>query len=129
VIAIDTNIVVRFLANDDPDQSQRARHTLLSGDVYVSLTVCLETEWVLRSVYRASREKIARKLTELSGIQGLTVEDPETLATAIEWFRGGMDFADALHLSGARHCSAMLSFDAKFAKVAKGLAAIPVRSP
>lgn len=129
MIAIDTNVIVRFLANDHPDQSQRARQVMLAGDVYLSLTVCLETEWVLRSIYNATRQDITDKLTDLAGIVGLTVEDPEILANAIAWFREGMDFADALHLAGASHCTEMLSFDTKFAKAAEHLGTVPVRQP
>ncbi len=129
MIAIDTNVVVRFLANDHPDQSQRARQVMLDGDIFLPISVCLETEWVLRSVYQASREQIAQKLAELFGMQGVTVEDPEVLAMAIGWFRQGMDFADALHLASAEDCEAMVSFDARFAAAAQRLGTLAVRLP
>lgn len=102
---------------------------MLGGDVFLPTSVCLETEWVLKSVYRASREDIAQKLNQLFGMDGISVEDPEMLAEAIDWYRQGMDFADALHLAGSSHCTAMLSFDNRFAKIAAKLGATPVRQP
>ena len=52
MIAIDTNVVVRFLVNDDPEQAQRARRLIESEDVFLSTTALLETEWVLRVAYK-----------------------------------------------------------------------------
>ena len=127
--AIDTNIVVRFLTNDDKDQSRRARKVLLDGDIFLSLTVCLECEWVLRGVYRFTKPEIAAKLIEVAGLPGISVEDPETLEQAVAGLRAGMDFADALHLACAQNSTAMLSFDTDFAKRANQLGTIPVLEP
>lgn len=49
--AIDTNVVVRYLTDDEPSQSARARAAIDVGEVFVSTTVLLESEWVLRSTY------------------------------------------------------------------------------
>jgi predicted nucleic-acid-binding protein len=51
VIAVDTNVIVRLVANDDPAQSPRAARLFAREDVYVPKTVVLETEWVLRVAY------------------------------------------------------------------------------
>src|SRR5271165_3450212 len=51
MLAIDTNLVVRYLVGDDPGQAARARSLIDNNDVFVCTTVLLETEWVLRSVY------------------------------------------------------------------------------
>jgi len=129
VRAIDTNIVVRIVADDHEQQVAHATAALAKGDIYLSLTVCLETVWVLRSVYRMPSAAIADSLTKFAGIPGMEIENPEALFQAIEWLREGMDFADALHLAGAAHCSAMLSFDGDFAKAAKQLGTTPVIEP
>lgn len=53
--ALDTNVVVRFLVNDDDQQAQRARALIAAGNVHIPPTVLLETEWVLRSAYLSCR--------------------------------------------------------------------------
>lgn len=127
--AIDTNVVVRIVTNDDVNQVQRASAALAAGDTYLPLTVCLETEWVLRSGYCLEAANIAEHLADFAGLPGVQVEDPEVLAQAIEWLREGMDFSDAMHLASANGCEAMLSFDADFAKAALRLDAMPVIAP
>ena len=127
--AIDTNVVVRFLTGDDPEQFARARDALASGESFVSTCVCLETEWVLRSAFGYKLEALATSLTQLAGMRGVTLEQPAVLHQAIAWLREGMDFADALHLASADGCDAMLSFDVNLAKTAKRLGTIPVVAP
>ena len=51
MLAIDTNIVVRYLTADHPEQSPKAKWLIDGEEVFVCTTVLLETEWVLRSVY------------------------------------------------------------------------------
>ncbi len=129
VRAIDTNVIVRFLTADDEKQARAARAAIASGDIFVSLSVVLESEWVLRSGYGFDSEQIAGGLSGLAGLPGISVEEPALLATAIDWMRGGMDFADALHLAKADGCAAFLSFDRKLAKAAKDCSSIPVEAP
>ena len=64
--AIDTNIVVRYLTVDHPQQAARARAIIEGGDVFVGTTVLLESEWVLRSVYSFSRSEVAVALRALA---------------------------------------------------------------
>jgi predicted nucleic-acid-binding protein len=129
VRAIDTNIVVRFLTADDKKQARAARAAIAAGEIFVSHTVYLESEWVLRSGYSFDTEQIAAGLSGLAGLPGVFVEEPVLLATAIDWMREGMDFADALHLAKAGDCTAFLSFDKKLAKAAKGQFSVPVEAP
>jgi predicted nucleic acid-binding protein len=58
MIAVDTNIVVRYLTGDHPRQSTKARTLVDGNDVFLSRTVILECEWVLRSAYRYSPREI-----------------------------------------------------------------------
>ena len=117
--AIDTNIVVRYLTDDDPEQAARARAVVDAGDVFVSTTVFLECEWVLRSVYRFSGTEVAAALRAFAGLPDVSVENPVLLAAALDHAEQGMDFADALHLSAAAHCEVMLTFDSRFIDVAE----------
>ncbi|MCY4003484.1 MAG: type II toxin-antitoxin system VapC family toxin [Rhodospirillales bacterium] len=112
--AIDTNVVVRYLTGDDPDQSARARTAVDGGAVFASTTVLLESEWVLRSVYGFAPEEIAAALRAFAGLPGVAVENPSRIAAALDRAEAGMDFADALHLGAAARCDTMLTFDRRF---------------
>ena len=118
--AIDTNVVVRYLTGDDPGQAGKARDVIDTGGVFVSTTVLLECEWVLRSVYGLSGEDVAAALKAFSGLPGVTVESPYLLREALDRAEKGMDFADALHLGAAAHCQTMLTFDRSFIRKARG---------
>ena len=122
--AVDTNVVVRYLTGDDTGQAARARAVIDAGDVFVSTTVLLESEWVLRSVYGFARTEVATALRAFAGLPGLSVESPAVFSEALEYAERGMDFADALHLGAAARCEALLTFDLRFIEQAGGM---PVR--
>ncbi len=126
--AIDTNVVVRYLTGDDPDQSARARAIVDGGAVLASTTVLLESEWILRSVYGCAPEDVAAALRAFVGLPGVAVENPSLLAEALDRAEVGMDFADALHLGAAARCDAMLTFDRRFIEQAQG-SAVPTLEP
>jgi predicted nucleic-acid-binding protein len=129
VLAVDTNVVVRYLTRDDAEQFAKASALIGSNDVYVCTTVLLETEWVLRRGYRFSRQRIIAALAAFAGLPRVTVEDPALAAKALDWTRHGMDFADALHLAKAQGCEAFVSFDQRVAAVANALSDLKVRAP
>lgn len=116
--AIDTNVVVRYLTGDDPDQAARARGIVDTEEVFVCTTVLLETAWVLRSVYGFAGEEVAVALRAFSGLPSVAVEDPALLSMALDRAEKGMDFADALHLGVAAHCEMMFTFDRQFIETA-----------
>jgi len=129
VRAIDTNVVVRFLTNDDKRQARAARAAIEAGDIYISLTVLLEAEWVLRSAYGFNSIRIAESFRDLAGLPTITVQEPLKLAQALDWTRRGMDFADALDLAKAEGRTAFLSFDRNLAKLAKAHGLAQVEEP
>jgi predicted nucleic-acid-binding protein len=129
VLAIDTNVVVRLLTADDPAQSRAARALVESEETFVSTTVLLETEWVLRSTYGFAPARIGQALTALAGLPRVTLENPPLVAKALTWLGEGMDFADALHLGSAQGCAAFVSFDRRLAKIANRVADLGVRLP
>lgn len=129
MIAVDTNVVVRLLVNDHPEQSLRARTLVDSNAVWISTTVFLEAEWVLRRVYRHKRPSICASFRALAGLPNVDLENPDRITVALDWFDAGMDFADALHLAAAAGQDAFASFDQELARTASGLDSIPVREP
>lgn len=125
--AVDTNVIVRYLVNDDPPQAARARRLLEREDVFVSLTVLLETEWVLRGVFGLPPADIVRALRGFAGLPRVTLENPATAALALDWAEQGLDFADLLHLAASRAHDGFVTFDRALARVARRLGAPPVR--
>jgi len=127
MLAIDTNLVVRYLTGDHPKQSAKATALIDSQNVFVCTTVLLETDWVLRSVYGLAPVQVAKALAAFAGLAHVTLENPALTARALDWTIGGMDFADALHLAKAQGCDAMMTFDRQFARAAKTRSDIEVK--
>ncbi len=120
--AVDTNVLVRVITNDDRAQAARAVAFLRRQDmVFVSKTVLLELEWVLRSAYRIRREDIALALRRLGEVSNAEFEDQAAVSQAISWLSQGMDFADALHLASAGRESDFATFDAALRRKARRL--------
>lgn len=119
--AIDTNIVVRFLADDEPIQSARARAIVSGSHVFLPTTVILETEWVLRYAYGMTANQVADRLSAFAGLPTVHLEDPSAVEQALAGLARGLDFADALHLATARDSDALLTFDRRFAARARRL--------
>ncbi len=119
MIGIDTNVLIRYIVADDPEQTRRSRQIIDEQDVFVPTTVAMEAEWVLRSIYHFSRTEIVDALRTFAGMPTVTIEDPEAVSVAFEHLQQGMDFADALHLLKSRHCESFTTFDRKFVKLAR----------
>ncbi|MGH6896882.1 MAG: type II toxin-antitoxin system VapC family toxin [Geminicoccaceae bacterium] len=130
MIAVDTNVVVRFLARDDPAQSPRAKALMETGSVFVLRTVVLETEWVLRTTYGFDRAAIADGVTKLLGLPGVEVEEAAMVAQALDWYGKGLDFADALHLASSGRAEAFATFDRALRRKVRAIAGtVPVVAP
>lgn len=125
MISLDTNVVVRFLVNDDPEQNARARKLIDAGNVRISPTVLLEAEWVLRALYAQEQGGIHESFRRLLGLPGVLADEPQRVARALEWCGSGLDFADALHLAFASSEGSFATFDAKLARRARKLDGAP----
>lgn len=126
VIAVDTNVWIRYVTNDDPVQAKRAVKLLSAADsVYVPKTVLLELEWVLRAAYALPRAAILKAMLHILGLPVVSVEQPAQVAQALDWFRDGLDFADALHVAGCGTIDSFHSFDADLVRKGKK-AGLPV---
>jgi predicted nucleic-acid-binding protein len=130
-IALDTNLIVRILTNDDPKQAKIAAK-LIKGDaqIFIPKTVLLEVEWVLRYTYKLDRAVIDAAFRQLLGLPNLLIEDSIIVKQAISWYAEGIDFADALHLASSSISDRFATFDLALQKKAKHLKnVIPVTSP
>ena len=127
MLAVDTNIVVRCLVKDDEAQSARARAIVRGGAILVPLTVVLECEWALRSLYGFSRSAVLAALEAFCGAPGVAVGEAAAVKRAFRLAQQGLDFADALHLAQASQCEAFVTFDKRLARKAGRLAEPRVR--
>jgi predicted nucleic acid-binding protein len=116
MIAVDTNVVIRLLTGDDPDQTERARALFASETIFVPKTVMLESEWVLRKLYKVGRTETLAALTGLAALPNVRCEDEPAMTAALAWARQGLDFADALHRASARGADRLATFDEGFVK-------------
>ncbi len=125
MLALDTNVLVRFLVRDHEAQFERARRLIkrevgAQEKVLISLLVLLETEWVLRSRYSLQKNQIMDAISGLLDATELELEDEPTIEEALYlWKDSAADFADCL--IGAHHrrlgCRATATFDAKAVKL------------
>jgi predicted nucleic-acid-binding protein len=124
VKAIDTNVLVRFLVNDDRAQAEQVRQLFATAEqqreaFFVPLLVLLETIWVLESTYQIQRADLIETLGELLLMPVLQFEQREAvqamLAVAADT---NLDLPDALIAQSALHlgCDNVLTFDQKAAR-------------
>lgn len=116
--AVDTNVLVRLLTGDDAAQARRATALFKKESIFIPKTVLLETEWVLRRLYRLEHATVVSSFRKLSGLGNVELEQPLVVAQALQWCKDGMDFADALHLASSHNASKFATFDAQMKKAA-----------
>jgi predicted nucleic-acid-binding protein len=102
--AADTNLLVRVLTGDDPNQVQAAE-AFIAGGAWVSTVVVAETVWVLGDSYEMNQRDLARAIEMLLQQPNLVIQDSEAVAAALELFRARptLGFSDCLILELARH--------------------------
>ena len=127
--ALDTNVLARFFV-DDPDDAQAAKQrpaamAALADRAFVSVTVLLELEWVLRGFYELPAKDVSRVLRALASIGHITFEDRDAVLVALGAFDQGLDFADALHLARSTRASSFGTFDRRMAKRSQALTLSP----
>jgi predicted nucleic-acid-binding protein len=119
MIGLDTNVLVRYLAQDDPEQAEHATRLVeqeLSEDTpgFVGLIVLVETVWVLQRLYRASLEEIRETVADLLASRTLVIESRDIVARALAVSKQETcGFADALIAASALSagCDKVVSFD------------------
>ena len=128
MIGLDTNVLLRHLAQDDPTHSPRATEIVEQRLTeqepgFVSLVSILEVAWVLKSLFKRSRQQIANDIEMLLAADALDVQNEQEVYYAVVSLRNGIGtFEDALigSLGVWRGCSATLTFDEDAAKQLRG---------
>jgi predicted nucleic-acid-binding protein len=118
-IAVDTNVLVRYLTWDDTAQAEAAAVAIDTADtVAISMIVLCELTWVLKRAYRYGREEIADAIQRI--IESRNVEvDPPAAGAGLRMLRRGGDFADGVIESDTRRarCRHIVTFDQDFARL------------
>jgi predicted nucleic-acid-binding protein len=125
MIGLDTNILVRFLTQDDPVQSSRARQIIerqltAENPGFVSLAAMFETAWVLEKIYKLSDQEVAETIKGILQIETLFIQNEQEVYTAMHALRTGRgSFADALvgALGTWAGCDSTLTFDRKTSRL------------
>jgi predicted nucleic-acid-binding protein len=122
MIAVDTNVLIRYVTRDDEIQSEQAeryleRNLTAAEPGFISLVVVVEFLWVLERIYGVRHQQQLLVLTQLLETPNLVFESAELLATAIAMPH--TDIADSLiHLIGRAHgCTHTATFDQRFARL------------
>lgn len=124
MIALDTNVLVRFLVQDDAAQAARAGQVMAGLTEAVPGFVCrevlVELVWVLERAYGRSRAEVAAALEGLLAAPEIVLEGDEEAGPAILRYRaGGAGFADLMIAAAARRAGAarLLTFDRRAARI------------
>ena len=121
MIALDTNVLVRFLVEDDEQQTTQAKQLIANiiitnGSIFLSDIVVAETIWVLGRSYRFGRKEIASVLNRLLIARHVVFSSSDEITKALDAFENGKaDFADYLIREQARKtgCKQIATFDRK----------------
>ena len=125
MIGLDTNVLVRYVMQDDPKQSEKASRLIESltpeAPGFVPIVVLIELVWVLTSCYGLTREQIAQALDGLLRAKEIVLERAEQVSQALRTFGpSGADFADCLieRTAAAVGCAKTMTFDTGAVKFA-----------
>lgn len=109
--AVDTNVLARLLLADDPAQHAAAIR-IMEGEVWITPTVWLELGWLLGKRLKLPRHVMADMFDALLSTATVSTSDEDGLRWAIERFRSGADWGDAMHVMMARDvASSFVTFD------------------
>jgi predicted nucleic-acid-binding protein len=125
MIGLDTNVIVRYLVQDHPQQSLQATEFIeqsLSEEQpgFISLVALVEVVWVLGACYGAPKDRIIQIVDGLLAARQLVIENAAVVHRAIRAYRlASADFSDALilHVCRTEGCEKVVTFDRKAAKL------------
>ena len=126
MIALDTNVLVRFIVEDDDEQTERATRLIQDAvtknePLFVSEVVLCEVVWVLARVYKLSKEELVQTLRALLQAREVDIREKDRVRPAVDAFAGGKgDFADYMirEVATAAGCDRIATFDKALLKEA-----------
>lgn len=126
--AADTNVILRRLTRDDESQAAITDKLFDSDDIFISATVLIETEWVLRSYYKWGRGRINEVLCALISLPNIVTANEELLRWALSRHGEGGDFADMIHVAGAQSADRFVTFDQRVKRFAGNEAGVVIET-
>jgi predicted nucleic-acid-binding protein len=125
MIGLDTNLLVRLVVGDDPQQTRQAkafvdRHCTPESPAFINCVVLAELVWVLKASYEYTRLQIAAAVEDIMIGADRMIEHAAAVQASLDDYRAGrLDFTDALiaHVNKIRGCDATATFDRKAAKL------------
>ncbi len=121
--ALDTNVLVRYIVQDDKEQAQKAGRAIerLTSEErgFISCIVLCEVNWVLRTTYKIPKEERLKTLKRIISVASFEIDRMECCTRALKLYeKGQADFSDYLILEIAKHqgYDIVLTFDAKAQK-------------
>ena len=113
---IDTNYIIRYLANDNEEMAAIAEEVIMYKNIYISNEVLAEVVYVLHGVYSYSREEISSVLLKLMAFDNIKTNDKPIVLKALEIYANKkLDFVDCL-LCAYATIDEILTFDKKLMK-------------
>ena len=125
MISVDTNIIVTFLTERGDPSKDKIRHMMTHNLIVVTATALLESEWVLRCVYHVSRVEIMQAFRRLWAMPNVSFYPSDALSKALNLTEGGLDLADALHVSLSSDADEFVTSDRPLFKRSTALGVIP----
>ena len=124
--ALDTNVVIRLIMGDDAKQARAAQQLLAAEPCKVSLSVLMESEWVLRSCYGLETGTINESFRDFLQLEHVSGYEPLLTKLVIAAHAAGIDFADAVHVMQIPDGEQFATFDRDMVRSAKraGLACV-----
>jgi predicted nucleic-acid-binding protein len=123
--AVDTCVLARVIARDDPHQLALAEDAL-AQQIFVSLTVILETSWLLTSRYRLPRLEVVESLTDILSAPNVHCEHANLVSWALDRFANGASIGDMMHLVAASRQTAFFTFDKSMTNEAGPNCPVPI---
>ena len=125
MIGLDTNVILRYIMQDDPVQARQATaliESLTAGEPgFIPLIVLVEMVWVLFSAYRLNRHQVAQVLEQLAQLKEIRLDSTDLVLKALRIFKAGSaDFSDCLieRIAANQGCQKTVTFDIAAAKSA-----------
>jgi len=119
---IDTNVLIRYIVQDDPEQSQQATHFIEKtasseeSPIFITGIVLCELVWVLEAAYEYSKENILKVLEKILRTRQFCIYQPEILWNCLHDYQQlNIDFSDSYiaHLNASNECEYTVTFDKK----------------
>ena len=121
MIALDTNILLRFVLDDHESLSPTARRIIGGNDCWISLLAVGELGYALTSVYRSRVDEVVSYCRILMDLPGITIEHERRFAQALDGVDAGIDWYDAMLWASAPAGVAVFTFDKAFSKRASAI--------